>query len=210
MVVTVSIDKAGYVFCGAFKAGTVLRSVVDINQVATRDVIAAGSNTYLTVPNLAPETTYDVYCYTTTWYGSKVNTAAGNLAKIQVETSPCSPVVIAYEHEYVHQGAGLVDFVTVKLNNPPKQHIVVSVYATVMNGNSSAVYFLQDVMFSHHYFGVSRVALPHNLGPARDDARLHKAEAAEGGAADFGHQIADRAHALSARAGIGLRRVLAA
>jgi len=168
VALTVNMSYPGSVHCGALDHGATL---FDLRMIDKFGLIAYTSTPGLisfTLTDLKPATKYDVYCYSTTWYGSKVNTAGTVLAKILVETSPYNPVVIAYQHEYVYRGAGLIDFITVKLNHPPKERVVVSLYATVLNGVSSAVHFLQDVTFSEHYFGASIVALPRNLTTSGD------------------------------------------
>eukprot|EP00598_Pedospumella_elongata_P002837 CAMPEP_0184977078 /NCGR_PEP_ID=MMETSP1098-20130426/7839_1 /TAXON_ID=89044 /ORGANISM="Spumella elongata, Strain CCAP 955/1" /LENGTH=2266 /DNA_ID=CAMNT_0027500023 /DNA_START=378 /DNA_END=7178 /DNA_ORIENTATION=+ len=165
---TVNMSYPGTVHCGALEHGATLYDLRMIDAFNLLAYLPSPGLIPFKIRDLKPNTLYDVYCYTTTWYWSKINTAAAILSKLEVATAACSPLRITYQHEYVFRGAGLLDFVTLQLALPPKEVMVVSVYAQITSGNVTEDHWLQTFEFSHMFFGIQRVALPAQLTTSGD------------------------------------------
>jgi hypothetical protein len=65
MTVTVNIyNNTGKVYCAALATGTSVTSTVIVQQNGTSATVRSSGNVSVTISNLVPSSTYDIYCYT--------------------------------------------------------------------------------------------------------------------------------------------------
>ena len=143
LLVTVNVNKAGYVYCGAFTNGTELRSVVDINQVASPGVVEPSVDTYMTISGLSPHTLYNVYCYTSDFSNHIMRLAEAKLTKVVISTD-CPRSIVPTKTvdsvvQYVATSARPEPVFSFALDSTPSAPLTVNLRADSVDCVSGAV-----------------------------------------------------------------------
>jgi len=143
--VAVNVSAPGSVYCAAFRAGTVISSVLDIRTCAS--ALANTAGTYqLTISALHPDTAYDVYCYTedpSHVYAMTLLEAGAK--KKHLRTQCCrrieaihSPSVVAQYGQYVEGMEGSEQMFEFQLDSAPTAALTVTLAVTQVHCNDSA------------------------------------------------------------------------
>jgi hypothetical protein len=115
----------GTVYCGVFAAGVVPTSITAIvvqNQAAVSVLGVAA----ITVNNLIPATSYDVYLVAVSPLGATMALADVLASKQNIRTLCCRSVKVSMTIQTLYQGASAVNSVVVTLDAPPAVDLTIS------------------------------------------------------------------------------------
>eukprot|EP00981_Chlorochromonas_danica_P004712 scaffold946_cov171-Ochromonas_danica.AAC.12 len=97
--ISFNVTLPGIIHCAAFSQASAysLESVLQISNVGSRQLIAAAGTVNMTLSNLSPETTYDIYCYSEDFSSNLMPLVEAIATKVSVNTSCCRQLLaIAY------------------------------------------------------------------------------------------------------------------
>ena len=117
----VNVTKAGTLYCAAFIAGTSFTSLTKIREAGNFGYMLGTGYVSVHIPNLGPDTTYDVYCYTED-YSSHVMPLEGAIANVaRTHTSCCKSITFSMDRPLPR-----LPEITTALDNPEYSFIISS------------------------------------------------------------------------------------
>ena len=134
---SVNLSSPGIVYCAPLRSGVSLSSTNYLKQIARPIYIDhSDSPETITLANLAPSTTYDIYCYTEDLLGHAMDISTVISSKLEATTSCCPGITFTTIYPVINNqtsSSGYQVFFFI-LNAPPVNTTVVNIVGTPCNG----------------------------------------------------------------------------
>ena len=132
VTISLALRTDGLAYCAAYKAGVRPSSVTSIiiqNQMATSSLRAAS----LTISNLAPATTYDVFCATASSLGVVMDLADSLRSSIIVVTECCKTISMSLGISTLYKDTSAINAVYITLDAPPSSSLLLTIGTSNIN-----------------------------------------------------------------------------
>ena len=139
--ILISLDQLtaspdGTVFCGSFPLGVKPTSTLDI-AFQGFNAKSIHSLTNVTITGLLPLTNYDIYCYTTSNFGTKMIISESLQTRRSIKTLPFKGLVIESLLITMYQNTSALNSILLHLQTLPSESIFISIYTQLINSSIS-------------------------------------------------------------------------
>jgi len=161
--IALTVATPGVMRCGAMPTGP--DSMIDLKMIDMQrheHFAVQGGSFGITVDDLIPGTTYDVFCYMTSARDHRSTILSAGAMKETVTTHLSRDIYVDLQMQSIYQHEGALDTLVVHLEYPPDEAVFVDISAYVLEGDTSTLAYSQELKYTHQKFGKRSMPLPNN------------------------------------------------